>query len=151
MHFAVKTARCVIQSNDLVAYEYLQVKNMVRNRKLSNSISDATWSTFRQWLEYFAKVFGVVTIAVPPHYTSQNCSNCGTIGKIALSERIHRCKACGHTQDRDWNAAKNILELALLNTAGYAEINVSGDIDLCLGEEETPSSKPSRGKRKTKK
>jgi IS605 OrfB family transposase len=66
--FAVKKALCVIQSNDLVAYEDLQVRNMVRNRKLSKSISDAAWSTFRQWLEYFGKVFGVVTVAVPPHY-----------------------------------------------------------------------------------
>jgi len=66
--FAVKKALCVIQSNDLVAYEDLQVPNMVRNRKLSKSISDAAGSTLGQWLEYFGKVFGVVTVAVPPHY-----------------------------------------------------------------------------------
>jgi putative transposase len=93
--FAVKLARCVIQSNDLVAYEDLQVRNMVRNRQLSKSISDAAWSAFRQWLEYFSKVFGVVTVAVPPHYTSQNCSNCGEVIKKSLSQRTHRCHHCG--------------------------------------------------------
>jgi len=72
--FAVKLARCVSMSNDLVAYEDLKVRNLVKNKKLSKSISDAAWSMFRNWLEYFGKVFGVATVAVLPHYTSQNCS-----------------------------------------------------------------------------
>ncbi|MBV8887168.1 MAG: transposase, partial [Chroococcidiopsidaceae cyanobacterium CP_BM_RX_35] len=58
--FAVKTARCVVQFNDLVAYEDLKVRNMVRNRHLAKSISDAAWTQFREWVEYFGKVFGVV-------------------------------------------------------------------------------------------
>lgn len=146
--FAVKLARCVIESNDLVAYEDLQVRNMVRNKKLSKSISDAAWSAFRQGLEYFGKVFGVVTVAVPPHYTSQNCSNCGAIIKKSLSQRTHKCDRCGFVLDRDWNAAINILELAL-RTVGHTGTNVSGENDLCLSEE-TPSSKPTRRKRKPK-
>ncbi|MBD2185174.1 IS200/IS605 family element transposase accessory protein TnpB [Planktothrix sp. FACHB-1355] len=147
--FAVKLARCVVQSNDLVAYEDLQVRNMVKNHKLSKSISDAAWSNFRNWLEYFGKVFGVVTVAVPPHYTSQNCSNCGEVVKKSLSQRTHRCPHCGHMQDRDWNAAINILELGLRTVGHTATLNASGDIDLCLGEE-TPPGKSSRGKRKPK-
>src|SRR5919202_3068775 len=116
--FAVKLARCVVQSNDLVAYEDLQVRNMVKNRKLAKSISDAAWSAFRNWLEYFGKVFGVVTVAVAPHYTSQNCSSCGTLIKKALSQRTHRCHKCGCVLDRDFNAAINILEKAL-RTVGH--------------------------------
>lgn len=146
--FAVKTARCVVKSNDLVAYEDLQVRNMVKNRHLAKSISDAAWTQFRQWVEYFGKVFGVVTVAVPPHHTSQNCSNCGQVVKKSLSTRTHICPHCGHTQDRDWNAARNILELGL-RTVGHTGTNASGDIDLCLGGA-TPPNKPSRGKRKPK-
>lgn len=116
--FAVKLARCVVQSSDLVAYEDLQVRNMVRNRHLAKSISDAAWTQFRQWVEYFGKVFGVVTVAVPPHHTSQNCSNCGEVVKKSLSTRTHACPHCGHIQDRDWNAARNILELGL-RTVGH--------------------------------
>jgi len=147
--FAVKLARCVIQSRDLVAYEDLQVRNLVKNRKLAKSISDAAWSNFRQWLEYFGKVFGVVTVAVPPHYTSQNCSNCGEVVKKSLSQRTHRCQHCGVVLDRDSNAAINILELGL-RTVGHTEtLNASGDIGRCIGEV-TPQCKSSRGKRKPK-
>lgn len=147
--FAVKLARCVIQSSDLVAYEDLQVRNMVKNRKLAKSISDAAWSNFRQWLEYFGKVFGVVTVAVPPQYTSQNCSNCGEVINKALSTRTHKCHQCGFVLDRDWNAAINILKLGLRTVGHTGTLNASGDIDLCIGEE-TPQCKPSRGKRKPK-
>ncbi|MBD2502635.1 RNA-guided endonuclease InsQ/TnpB family protein [Anabaena azotica] len=146
--FAVKLARCVVQSNDLVAYEDLHLANMVKNRHLAKSISDAAWTQFRQWVEYFGKVFGVVTVAVPPHHTSQNCSNCGEVVQKSLSTRTHVCPHCVHTQDRDWNAARNILELGL-RTVGHTGSQVSGDIDLCLGEA-TPPNKPSRGKRKPK-
>ncbi|MBD2362833.1 IS200/IS605 family element transposase accessory protein TnpB [Anabaena minutissima FACHB-250] len=146
--FAVKLARCVVRSNDLVAYEDLKVRNMVNNRHLAKSISDAAWTQFRQWVEYFGKVFGVVTVAVPPHHTSQNCSNCGEMVKKSLSTRTHVCPHCGHTQDRDWNAARNILELGL-RTVGHTGSQVSGDIDLCMSGE-IPPNKPSRGKRKPK-
>jgi putative transposase len=154
--FAVKTARCVVKSNDLVAYVRrsrcrrldLMVRNMVKNHRLAKSISDASWSLFREWVEYFGKVFGVVTVAVPPHYTSQNCSNCGEVVKKTLSTRTHICPHCGYTQDRDWNAARNILAKGL-STAGHVGTNASGDIDLCMGGE-TPPSKSGRGKRKPK-
>jgi len=120
--FAVKTARCVVRSNDLIAYEDLQVRNMVKNHKLAKSISDASWSMFRQWVEYFGKVFGKVTVAVPPQYTSQNCSNCGTTVKKSLSERTHQCSHCGTVLDRDHNAALNILAIGL-NRVGHTQIS----------------------------
>ena len=148
--FAVKLARCVVMSNDLVAYEDLKVRNMVRNRHLAKSIYDAAWTQFRQWVEYFGKVFGVVTVAVPPHNTSQNCSNCGEVVKKSLSTRTHVCPHCGHTQDRDWNAARNILEIGLRTVGHTGTFFASGDIDLCLVGE-IPPSKPSRRKRKPQK
>ena len=120
--FAIKTARCVVRSNDLIAYEDLQVRNMVKNHKLAKSISDASWSMFRDWVEYFGKVFGKVTIAVPPQYTSQNCSTCGTLVKKSLSERTHQCSHCGTVLDRDHNAALNILAIGL-NRVGLTQIS----------------------------
>ena len=152
--FAVKLARCVIQSSDLVAFEDLKVANMVKNRHLAKSISDAAWSQFRGWLEYFSEVFGVPVIAVAPHFTSQNCSSCGAKVQKALSVRTHKCLHCGHIQDRDWNAAINILKKALeslinTNTVGHTGINAWGDCDLCASPE-TEQRKPDRPHRTRK-
>ncbi|MEH2378409.1 MAG: transposase [Nostoc sp.] len=114
---AVKLARCVVQSNDLVAYEDLRIKNMVKNHCLAKSINDASWYQFRVWLEYFAKVFKRVTVAVNAQYTSQECSGCGEIVKKTLSTRTHVCK-CGCLMDRDENAARIILSRGL-GTVGH--------------------------------
>jgi putative transposase len=110
--FAVKTALCVVKSNDFIAYEDLQVRNMVKNHKLAKSISDAAWSQFAQWLQYLGKVYGKTVVAVAPQYTSQDCSICGNTVKKALSVRTHICR-CGTVLDRDHNAALNILSLGL--------------------------------------
>jgi putative transposase len=125
--YCKRVAYSVIQSNDLVAYEDLNVQGLVRNRHLAKSISDAGWSTFRQWLEYFGFKYGKVTIAVPPYNTSQNCSSCGKKVKKSLSTRTHVCPHCGFIEDRDVNAAINILKLALC-TAGHAGTYAWGDL-----------------------
>lgn len=117
----------LVQSNDLVAYEDLKVKGLVRNRHLAKSISDAGWSTFRRWLEYFGVKYGKVTVAVPPHYTSQNCSNCGETVKKALSVRTHQCPHCSYEADRDVNAAINILRIGL-RTVGHTGTYTLGEI-----------------------
>ncbi|GAX38084.1 IS891/IS1136/IS1341 transposase [Nodularia sp. NIES-3585] len=59
-------ARCVIQSHDLVAYEDLRIKNLVKNHCLAKSINDAGWYQFRKWLEYFSVKFSKITVAVNP-------------------------------------------------------------------------------------
>lgn len=128
--FAVKLARCVIQSADLIAYEDLQVRNMVKNHKLAKSISDAAWYQFRCWLEYFGNIYGKITIAVAPQYTSINCSSCGRQVKKSLSTRTHKC-ICGAELCRDENAALNILAKGL-STVGHTGTNAWGQNDLCL-------------------
>ena len=114
---AIKLARCVVQSNDVIVYEDLRIKNMVKNHCLAKSINDASWYQFRIWLEYFVQVFEKITVAVKPQYTSQECSSCGEIVEKTLSTRTHVCK-CGCVLDRDENAARNILSRGL-GTVGH--------------------------------
>jgi putative transposase len=128
---AIKLARCVITSNDVVVYEDLRIQNMVKNHCLAKSINDAGWYQFRVWLEYFGKVFKRVTIAVNPAYTSQECSSCGTVVKKSLSTRTHVCQ-CGCVLDRDHNAGINILNSGLGTTGHVGTFaldvsNASGD------------------------
>ena len=128
---AVKLARCVITSNDVVVYEDLRIKNLVKNHCLAKSINDAGWYQFRVWLEYFGKVFGRATIAVNPAYTSQECSSCSTVVKKSLSTRSHVCQ-CGCVLDRDENAALNILNKGLATVGHTGSFML--DMSNALGE-----------------
>lgn len=129
--FAIKTARTLVQSNDVIVFEDLVVKNLVKNPCLAKSISDAGWSLFTKWLKYFGVLYGVPVIGVPPHYTSQECSRCHVMVKKSLSTRTHRCQ-CGFVLGRDHNAAINILVrgLKIVSTVGHTGINAWGDDNL---------------------
>lgn len=116
---ARKDALALVKSNDLIVYEDLKIKNMVKNHHLAKSISDASWYQFVQWLQYFAKIHSIVCIAVPPHNTTVNCSTCSNSVKKTLSTRTHQCLKCGTVLDRDYNAAKNILAKGLKLLAEY--------------------------------
>jgi putative transposase len=124
--FARKVANTYVSSNDLIAYEDLQIGNMVHNRKLAKSIHDAGWGTFTHWLKYYGALHDIPIIAVPPQYTSQACSECGKIVKKTLSVRTHICTECGVVLDRDHNAALNILNKALDGTVGHTGTGPSG-------------------------
>ncbi|MEH2294909.1 RNA-guided endonuclease InsQ/TnpB family protein [Nostoc sp.] len=119
-----RLGRCVCKANALVAYEELNVKNMVKNHCLAKSINDVSWGLFRHWLEYFAVKFNNTIVAVNPRMTSQKCSDCGIVVKKSLSTRTHKC-SCGCELQRDVNAAKNILNLAKA-TLGHKESNATG-------------------------
>ncbi|GHO61660.1 transposase [Ktedonobacter sp. SOSP1-52] len=116
--FARKQANALVSSSDLIAFEDLQIRNMVRNRHLAKSIHDAGWGQFLAWVKYYAAMHSIPVVAVPPHYTSQNCSACSTLVKKSLSVRTHICTGCGVVLDRDHNAAINILQKAL-STVGH--------------------------------
>ncbi len=135
--FAVKTARTLCTSHDVIGLENLNVSGLVKNHNLAMSISDASWSIFREWLEYFGQVFNREIMAVDPKFTSQDCSNCGLRIKKSLSTRTHQC-SCGTVLCRDHNAAINILKLG---TGGQSEttplygVDASGQMTLWLMNE----------------
>ena len=140
--FAIKLARCVIQSNDCLVYEDLRIKNVVKNHCLAESMNDVGWHQFRIWLEYFGKVLGKSIISVNPAYTSQECSSCGTVVKKSRSTSTHVCR-CGCKLDRDYNAAINILQKGIgtvghTGTYGLNPLNASGELTSTLVGEIPP-------------
>ena len=107
--FARKQASALISSHDLIALDDLQVRNLVCNRRLAKAISDVSWARLRRWVEYYGRLHEVPVVAIPPPYTSQDCTGCGRRVKKCLSVRTHVCPHCGLILDRDENAAVNIL------------------------------------------
>jgi putative transposase len=106
--FQHKVAHQLVRTYGVIYLEDLQVSNMVRNHHLAKSISDAGWARFRTTLEYKAACAGKRVVAVPPQYTTQDCSGCRERVPKSLSVRTHVCPACGLVMDRDENAARNI-------------------------------------------
>lgn len=110
--FAIKAARALYQSHDVVVLEDLKVRNMVRNHHLAKSISDAGWSMLKDWIQYFGVLFDKVCVLVPPEYSTQECHACGQREPKKLSQRWHSCP-CGCEMDRDQNAAMVLLQRGL--------------------------------------
>ena len=99
--------------HDLIAIEDLKVANMVKNHHISKAINEVSWAEFRGMLEYKAKWYGKRVVAVNPQYTSQTCNYCGHVAKEnRKSQADFECMACGHKDNADRNASKNILKLA---------------------------------------
>jgi len=107
--YAHKTARRYVNRYAFIAVEDLRVANMLKNRHLARAIVDASWSAFKNILCLKAEEAGCRVVEVPPHFTSQRCFDCGEIVQKSLSIRTHVCPNCGYIEDRDTQAAKNIL------------------------------------------
>ena len=99
------------KENNVLVAEDLSVSNMVKNKHLSKSISDASWSKFFQWIGNIAERDGFHFHQVDPKNTSQTCSACGKKSpkKLSLVIRTFNCSFCGTSLDRGHNAALNIL------------------------------------------
>ena len=97
--------------NNVLIAEDLSVSNMVQNKHLSKSISDASWGKFFEWCGNIAERDGFHFHQVNPKDTSQTCSCCGIKSpkKLSLAIRTFSCQFCGVSLDRDHNAALNIL------------------------------------------
>ena len=105
--------------------EDLYIQNMVKNHRLASSIQNASWNRFIQLLSYKAESAGLSVVKVDARNTSKECSNCGNIQEMPLSERTYNCQRCGMSKDRDVNASINILRRA--TTLGQRGSHAQGE------------------------
>ncbi|MCP3764220.1 IS200/IS605 family element RNA-guided endonuclease TnpB [Domibacillus sp. A3M-37] len=104
----------IIKNHDVIGIEDLNVSSMLKNQKLAKAISEVSWSEFRTMLEYKAKWYGRQVIAVDPRHTSQKCHSCGhTAKENRQTQAAFICVSCGHSENADINASRNIHELAI--------------------------------------
>ena len=104
-----KASRRLADTYDRIVFEDLQIRNMVKNHHLARSIHDASWSMLIGLTTYKAEYAGGVVELVNPRNTSKQCSVCGCIQSMPLSQRTYQCPGCGAVMGRDHNAAINIL------------------------------------------
>lgn len=100
----------LIKNHDVIVIEDLAVKNLMKNRRLSKAIGDASWSKLKDQLAYKSRYYGRLLMRIDRWYpSSKTCSECGHINpKMDLSVRHWTCVECEYRHDRDVNAAINI-------------------------------------------
>ncbi len=113
--FLHKLTTRLVRENQTIAVEDLAVKNMMKNRKLSAAIADASWSELVRQLEYKAAWYGRTLVRINRWFPStKRCGHCGhVVDKLPLDVRKWDCPECGTHHDRDINAAQNILAAGL--------------------------------------
>ena len=121
-----KASTAIISSASCIGIESLNVAGMLKNHRLAKALSDASLSSFLEMLKNKAERINVEIVEADTFYpSSKTCSHCGVVDSdLSLSDRTYHCSVCGHTQDRDLNAAINLKTLAV----GHTErINACGD------------------------
>lgn len=105
-----KLTNHLAKNHSVVKIEDLSVKAFLKNHKLAGAIADCGMYEFKRQLEYKTEKFSSQLILVDRFFpSSQICSGCHVHRhKMPLKNRVYHCPECGHTEDRDLNATKNI-------------------------------------------
>ena len=114
-YYLHQVSNTLINENQVICMEDLNVKGMLRNHKLAESIQEMNFGEFRRMLEYKANWYNRKIVYVDRFYpSSKTCNHCGYINKqLKLSDRQWVCPQCGEVIERDYNASLNILDEGL--------------------------------------
>lgn len=129
--FQHKLSRKLVDENQVIIAETLKVRNMLKNRRLAKAISDASWSSLLQKIEYKARDAGVIFAKIDQwEATTKTCAPCGhKLAKLPLSTRQWICPSCGEAHDRDINAAVNVRAVGIENLrASGLRVQACGDL-----------------------
>jgi putative transposase len=144
MDFINKAVHFLVTHYGTICLETLNVKGMVKNHHLAQSIEDVSFGMFNELLEQKADEYGVNILRIGRFEPSSRMCTCGYVNhELTLSDREWTCPKCGTHHDRDLLAANNIKRFAFrdIHTAGTAGINACGDMITSLdgSAQEAPS------------
>jgi len=126
----------IVESADVLVVETLNVSGMLKNRRLSRALSDASLSEFLRQLAYKAEWAGVEVIEADRWFpSSKTCSGCGKVkSDLSLSDRVYQCGECGLRVGRDLNAAINLKQLAGSSPVSVCgeDVRPAGDVSLLV-------------------
>ena len=140
-----KVSKELVDNNDIICIEDLNVKGMIKNRKLSKHIADASWGNFVNLLQYKADWYGRDIVKINRFYpSSKTCNECGWINQdLNLSVREWTCNSCGVIHDRDLNASINILKEGLkIYRLGRSITEVENDKTTSVARSMKPEAQP---------
>ena len=114
-YYLHQVSNTLINENQVICMEDLNVKGMLKNHKLAESIQEMNFGEFKRMLEYKANWYNRRIVFVDRFYpSSKTCHHCGYVNKqLKLSDRQWKCPQCGEIVERDYNAALNILDEGL--------------------------------------
>lgn len=140
-----KVSTEIVKNHDIISVEDLAVKNIMKNHKLSQAMSDVSLGSFYTMLEYKCEWNDKQFVKIDRFFpSSKTCSNCGWInGDLTLNIREWTCPSCDEKHDRDFNASKNILKqgLKILSGSGIeSDIKQKQVEALPLGESMKPET-----------
>ena len=129
-----KLSTKLVSENQAVIVEDLNVRGLVKNRRLAKHIADVAWGEFVRQLEYKCRWAGKHLVRMDRFYPSSKiCAECSTKNEeLTLKERVWTCADCGVALDRDANAAQNIRVAGMhkMSEAGYVFVNRGEDVRL---------------------
>jgi putative transposase len=138
-------SKALVDRSDIIVFERLETKAMTsceadidalpwekeRNKKTRKDILDVGWALIEAFVKYKALKAGKLLVRVNPAYTSQRCCGCGHIGKENSNDKTNtkhfECVQCGHKEDADVNAAKNIRFLGIEELRKQTQKMASGE------------------------
>lgn len=118
--FSHKVSTIIVNCYDRIGVETLNVKGMMHNHRVAQAVGDSSMSKILFLINQKAAWNGAVVIKAEPFYpSSKTCSCCGNVKEnLGLGERVYHCERCGVQMDRDYNAARNLLSLAVNQKIG---------------------------------
>ena len=142
--FLEKVTHQLVTTYDTICLETLSPRNMMKNHHLAQALSDIAIGRFNERIEQKAEWYGVNILRIGRFEPSSKMCSCGYIYKdLKLSQRVWTCPSCGRRNQRDLLAANNIKEIAFNkrhNTAGTAEIDACGDMNLLEVQPKKPTN-----------